>query len=290
MVKEFQLQRWTALCLAGLLMLGTGCSRSAAVLDTEGKSEPTTQSQQEITAEPVEEPTEEQPEEPVETEQEETEETQEPEETQEIEDTESEETERTESSEEVSSRIRESEAQEYGFLVEPLLSTQILEQEFSEEKPLELGEYDWYTLVLELGEDIPAVQGLDGKVHYDAQTVEDFLAAYLNIDVERVRKTRSYSQETGTYVEPQGLGGFSPSARISGAKEENGTLVLVVDLYSEEDKVYNTSVLTIHLEQEDSEEEQSEEKEDEETDSKLKLSGWRYLSNHVIYCAESAGA
>lgn len=286
MVKGFRAQGWAALWLAGILLLGTGCSRSAVASDPAEKREPV-QTQQEMTAEPVEEPTEE----PLEPEQEETEETQEPEEQPETEESESEETEQTESTEKISNGIRESEAQEYGFLVEPLLSTQILKQEFSEEKPVELGEYDWYALVLELGEDIPAVPGLDGVIHYDAQTVEDFLSSYLNIDVEQVRESKSYSKETGTYVEPQGLGGFSPSARISGAKEENGTLVLVVDLYSEEDKVYNTSVLTIRLEQKDAEEEETEEKtEDEETDPSLALSGWRYLSNHVIYHAESAGA
>lgn len=275
-MRGFRFQKWAALCLAGLLLLGTGCSRSAVEPAPKKTSKPA-EAQQEIAAE-ASEPKQEQ----AETEQPPKTETTEPE------------PEQAEASEEVSeespSRIRESDAQEYGFLVELLLSTQILEQEFSEGDAVELGEYDWYSLVSELGKDIPAVPGLDGKIHYDAQTVEDFLSTYFKIDAEQLRKSNSYSEETGTYVEPQGLGGFSPSARISGAKTENGTLVLVVDLYSEKDKVYNTSVLTLQVEQKDTEGEQSEEQTEEQTDPSLALTGWRYCSNHIIYHAESAGA
>ena len=276
-MRGFRLQKWAALCLAGFLLLGTGCSRSAVEPASKKTSKPE-EAQQDITTE-ASEPKQEQaePEQPPKTE------TTEPEQTEQAEASE-------EAPEEAPSRIRESDAQEYGFLVEPLLSTRILEQEFSEGEAVELGEYDWYSLVSELGKDIPAVPGLDGMTHYDAQTVEDFLSTYFKIDAEQIRTSSSYSKETGTYVEPQGLGGFSPSARISGAKTENGTLVLVVDLYSEKDKVYNTSVLTLQVEQKDAEGEQSEEKTEEQTDPSLALTGWRYCSNHIIYHAESAEA
>lgn len=276
-MRGFRLQKWAALCLAGLLLLGTGCSRSAAEPAPKKTSKPA-ETQQEIAAE-ASEPKQEQaePEQPPKTE------TTEPEQTEQAEVSE-------ETPEEAPIRIRESDAQEYGFLVEPLLSTRILEQEFSEGEAVELGEYDWYSLVSELGKDIPAVPGLDGRTHYDAQTVEDFLSTYFKIDAEQLRRSSSYSKETGTYVEPQEVDGFSPSARISGAKTENGTLVLVVDLYSEKDKVYNTSVLTLQVEQKDAEGEQSEEKTEEQTDPSLALTGWRYCSNHIIYHAESAEA
>ena len=276
-MRGFRLQKWAALCLAGLLLLGTGCSRSAAE-PTPKKTSKQAETQQEIAAE-ASEPKQEQAE---------------PEQPPKPDTTDPEQTEQAEASEEMPEeapiRIRESDAQEYGFLVEPLLSTRILEQEFSEGEAVELGEYDWYSLVSELGKDIPAVSGLDGRTHYDAQTVEDFLSTYFKIDAEQLRTSSSYSKETGTYVEPQEMDGFSPSARISGAKTENGTLVLVVDLYSEKDKVYNTSVLTLQVEQKDAEGEQSEEKTEEQTDPSLALTGWRYCSNHIIYHAESAEA
>ena len=59
---------------------------------------------------------------------------------------------------------------------------------------------------------------------------------------------------------------------------------------TKKDKVYNTSVLTLQVEQKDAEGEQSEEKTEEQTDPSLALTGWRYCSNHIIYHAESAEA
>ncbi len=59
--------------------------------------------------------------------------------------------------------------------------------------------------------------------------------------------------------------------RISGAQEKDGTLVLVVDLYSPQGKVYNTSVLTIQLQQAESEKEENE-------NILSSLEGWKYLS------------
>ena len=86
--------------------------------------------------------------------------------------------------------------------------------------------------------------------------VEQLLTEHFDVEVEQLRKeSEGYSEEFGTYIEPEEAENSAAPGRISGAQEKDGTLVLVVDLYSPQSKVYNTSVLTIQLKQAESEKE-----------------------------------
>ena len=161
----------------------------------------------------------------------------------------------------------------------PLYAAGILEQDFSQEQPVELDSYDWYVLLTGLDEQAAPFQGMDGNSHYAQDMVEQLLTEHFDVEVEQLRKeSEGYSEEFGTYIEPEEVEDSAVPGRISGAQEKDGTLVLVVDLYSPQGKVYNTSVLTIRLQQAESE---KEEKENENILSSLE--GWKYLSNTVIY-------
>ena len=165
----------------------------------------------------------------------------------------------------------------YTPLVEPLYAAGILEQDFSQEQPVELDSYDWYNLLTGLDEQAAPFQGMDGNSHYAQDTVEQLLTEHFDVEVEKLRKeSEGYSEEFGTYIEPEEVEDSAVPGRISGAQEKDGTLVLVVDLYSPQGKVYNTSVLTIQLQQAESEKEENE-------NILSSLEGWKYLSNTVIY-------
>lgn len=169
----------------------------------------------------------------------------------------------------------------YTPLVEPLCAAGILEQDFSQEQPVELDSYDWYNLLTGLDEQAAPFQGMDGNRHYAQDTVEQLLTEHFDVEIEQVRKeSEGYSEEFGTYIEPQEAEDSAVPGRISGAQEKDGTLVLVVDLYSPEGKVYNTSVLTIQLQTAESE---KEEEENEKENILSSLEGWNYLSNTVIF-------
>ena len=165
----------------------------------------------------------------------------------------------------------------YTPLVEPLYAAGILEQDFSQEQPVELDSYDWYNLLTGLDELAAPFQGMDGNSHYAQDMVEQLLTEHFDVEVEQLRKeSEGYSEEFGTYIEPEEVEDSAVPGRISGAQEKDGTLVLVVDLYSPQGKVYNTSVLTIQLQQAESEKEENE-------NILSSLEGWKYLSNTVIY-------
>ena len=118
---------------------------------------------------------------------------------------------------------------------------------------------------------------MDGNSHYAQDMVEQLLTEHFDVEVEKLRKeSEGYSEEFGTYIEPEEVEDSAVPGRISGAQEKDGTLVLVVDLYSPQGKVYNTSVLTIQLQQAKSEKEENE-------NILSSLEGWKYLSNTVIY-------
>lgn len=128
-----------------------------------------------------------------------------------------------------------------------------------------------------LDEQAAPFQGMDGNRHYAQDTVEQLLTDHFDIEIEQLRKeSEGYSEEFGTYIEPEEAEDSAAPGRISGAQEKDGTLVLVVDLYSPQGKVYNTSVLTIQLQQAESEKE-------EEESILSSLEGWSYLSNTVIF-------
>lgn len=161
-------------------------------------------------------------------------------------------------------------------LLKPLCGTGILEQDFSQEQPVELDSDDWYLLLTGFDEQAAAFRGMDGNGHYAQETVEQLLTDHFNVEIEQVRQeSEGYSESFGTYIQPEEPQESAPPSRISGAQEKDGTLVLVVDLYTPEGKVYNTSVLTIRL--------QPAESETEEENLLDSLEGWEYLSNTVIF-------
>lgn len=240
------------------------------------------QSEQEQTENPPQTPAQDEQEEPEEKDQEEREEEPEkeqPEEEQESEEQAQEESKSEEDEKKTFTPKQDSAYDRYTPLVEPLYAAGILEQDFSQEQPVELDAYDWYVLLTGLDEQAAPFQGMDGNRHYAQDTVEQLLTDHFDIKIEQLRKeSEGYSEEFGTYIEPEEAEDSAAPGRISGAQEKDGTLVLVVDLYSPQGKVYNTSVLTIQLQQAESE------KEENENENILSsLEGWSYLSNTVIF-------
>lgn len=124
--------------------------------------------------------------------------------------------------------------------------------------------------------------GSDGNGYFAPDTIEGLITEHFAVDAEQIRSSSgSYSEQLGAYVEPQGLGGFTPPSAISGASREDNTLVLVVDLYNTEGKIYHTSVLTIDLLPD--EDAQDQPQEGEEDFSLEQFAGWIYRSNQTIY-------
>lgn len=200
-----------------------------------------------------------------------------PEEEQESEEQTQEESQSEEEQQETFTPKQDSAYDRYTPLVEPLYAAGILEQDFSQEQPVELDSYDWHILLTGLDELAAPFQGMDGNSHYAQDMVEQLLTEHFDVEVEQLRKeSEGYSEEFGTYIEPEEVEDSAVPGRISGAQEKDGTLVLVVDLYSPQGKVYNTSVLTIQLQQAESEKEENE-------NILSSLEGWKYLSNTVIY-------
>ena len=239
------------------------------------------QSEQEQTENPPQTPAQDEKEEPEAEEQPEEKkeepEKEQPEEEQESEEQTQEESQSEEEQQETFTPKQDSAYARYTPLVEPLYAAGILEQDFSQEQPVELDSYDWYALLTGLDELAAPFQGMDGNSHYAQDMVEQLLTEHFDVEVEQLRKeSEGYSEEFGTYIEPEEVEDSAVPGRISGAQEKDGTLVLVVDLYSPQGKVYNTSVLTIQLQQAESEKEENE-------NILSSLEGWKYLSNTVIY-------
>ena len=239
------------------------------------------QSEQEQTENPPQTPAQDEKEEPEAEEQPEEKkeepEKEQPEEEQESEEQTQEESQSEEEQQETFTPKQDSAYDRYTPLVEPLYAAGILEQDFSQEQPVELDSYDWYALLTGLDELAAPFQGMDGNSHYAQDMVEQLLTEHFDVEVEQLRKeSEGYSEEFGTYIEPEEVEDSAVPGRISGAQEKDGTLVLVVDLYSPQGKVYNTSVLTIQLQQAESEKEENE-------NILSSLEGWKYLSNTVIY-------
>lgn len=239
------------------------------------------QSEQEQTENPPQTPAQDEKEEPEAEEQpegkKEEPEKEQPEEEQESEEQTQEESQSEEEQQETFTPKQDSAYDRYTPLVEPLYAAGILEQDFSQEQPVELDSYDWYALLTGLDELAAPFQGMDGNSHYAQDMVEQLLTEHFDVEVEQLRKeSEGYSEEFGTYIEPEEVEDSAVPGRISGAQEKDGTLVLVVDLYSPQGKVYNTSVLTIQLQQAESEKEENE-------NILSSLEGWKYLSNTVIY-------
>lgn len=279
-------QKALALLLAALLL--GGCSSRGAA---QSGAQPTTQQPAPQTEEEnptqQQEPTEESAQEEAQTEETSTEEsTQEEASTEETsaeestqEDALSEETSQSESSDAAARPV--SRYPQYDAVLAPLPPA-VLEQDFSAEEPPDFGNYAWYGLALQLDPDLSAYVGSDGNGYFAPDTIEGLITEHFAVDAEQIRSSSgSYSEQLGAYVEPQGLGGFTPPSAISGASREDNTLVLVVDLYNTEGKIYHTSVLTIDLLPD--EDAQDQPKEGEEDFSLEQFAGWVYRSNQTIY-------
>ena len=266
------------LLLLAAVALGGCDSRTAQQVQQPVSAE---QSEQEQTENPPQTPAQDEKEEPEAEEQPEEKkeepEKEQPEEEQESEEQTQEESQSEEEQQETFTPKQDSAYDRYTPLVEPLYAAGILEQDFSQEQPVELDSYDWYALLTGLDELAAPFQGMDGNSHYAQDMVEQLLTEHFDVEVEQLRKeSEGYSEEFGTYIEPEEVEDSAVPGRISGAQEKDGTLVLVVDLYSPQGKVYNTSVLTIQLQQAESEKEENE-------NILSSLEGWKYLSNTVIY-------
>lgn len=266
------------LLLLAAVALGGCDSRTAQQVQQPVSAE---QSEQEQTENPPQTPAQDEKEEPEAEEQPEEKkeepEKEQPEEEQESEEQTQEESQSEEEQQETFTPKQDSAYDRYTPLVEPLYAAGILEQDFSQEQPVELDSYDWYALLTGLDELAAPFQGMDGNSHYAQDMVEQLLTEHFDVEVEQLRKeSEGYSEEFGTYIEPEEAENSAAPGRISGAQEKDGTLVLVVDLYSPQSKVYNTSVLTIQLKQAESEKEENE-------NILSSLEGWKYLSNTVIY-------
>ncbi len=159
----------------------------------------------------------------------------------------------------------DSKFQEYGEIVNPLILSNILTQEFSPEQSPKFGNGVWYSLLLSLDEKTASqYEGED----FPRELVEDTITTVFPVTKEQIRENnQEYSAETKTYAQPEGLGGHTPTFRISGAQEKDDMLVLVVDLYDADHDVFNTSILTIQLEKNDDD----------------KITSWDYLSNQIMF-------
>lgn len=174
---------------------------------------------------------------------------------------------------------------QYDQFVEPLRTSQILQQDFSPEQPPAFGNHVWYGLtVYGFDPTLSAYAGQDGNGHFAAETIEGLIMEHFDVTPEQIRADNdAYSEEFGTYIEPQGLGGYTPGFGISGADREGNTLVLVVDQYTDQNKIFHTSVLTIQLESEDTTETEETTGGGEDT-----FTTWKYLSNQTIYDNQAA--
>ena len=180
---------------------------------------------------------------------------------------------------------------QYDQFVEPLRTSQILQQDFSPEQPPAFGNHVWYGLtVYGFDPTLSAYAGQDGNGHFAAETIEGLIMEHFDVTPEQIRADNdAYSEEFGTYIEPQGLGGYTPGFGISGADREGNTLVLVVDQYTDQNKIFHTSVLTIQLESEDTTEtEDAEETEETTGGGEDTFTTWKYLSNQTIYDNQAA--
>ena len=88
---------------------------------------------------------------------------------------------------------------------------------------------------------LSAYAGQDGNGHFAAETIEGLIMEHFDVTPEQIRaENDAYSEEFGTYIEPQGLGGYTPGFGISGADREGNTLVLAVEHYTDRKQIFHT--------------------------------------------------
>ncbi len=169
-------------------------------------------------------------------------------------------------SQEADLKGKEGKYSQYNWLIDPLEPFELLTEDFSAQNPPDFGNARWYDLVVhsEKGTEFTDEEVLS----FPADTVENIITEHFEVSAEQIRtENEAYSTQENFYRKPE-----SPSENaakyfgISGAKEQDGVFALVVDLYNEDDKIFNTSILTVQMVEEEGKE-----------------TSWKYLSNQVLF-------
>lgn len=142
----------------------------------------------------------------------------------------------------------------------------MLTEDFSAQNPPDFGNAGWYDLVVhsEKGTEFTDEE----VISFPADTVENIITEHFEVSAEQIRaENEAYSMQENSYRKPESSSeNAAKYFGISGAKEQDGVFALVVDLYNEDDKIFNTSILTIQMVEEEGKE-----------------ISWKYLSNQVLF-------
>lgn len=169
-------------------------------------------------------------------------------------------------SQEADLKGKEGKYSQYNWLIDPLEPFELLTEDFSAQNPPDFGNARWYDLVVhsEKGTEFTDEE----VISFPADTVENIITEHFEVSAEQIRtENEAYSTQENSYRKPESSSENSEKYfGISGAKEQDGVFALVVDLYNEDDKIFNTSILTIQMVEEEGKE-----------------TSWKYLSNQVLF-------
>lgn len=171
-------------------------------------------------------------------------------------------------SEEAKWKGKDGKYSQYNWLIDPLEPFELLTEDFSAQNPPDFGNGRWYDLVIHSEERTELTDGEEEPLSFPADTVENIITEHFEVTVEQIRaENEDYSQQENSYQKNKSSSQNTAECfGISGAKEQDGVFALVVDLYNEEDKIFNTSILTIQMVEEEGKE-----------------TSWKYLSNQVLF-------
>ncbi len=169
-------------------------------------------------------------------------------------------------SQEADLKGKEGKYSQYNWLIDPLEPFELLTEDFSAQNPPDFGNARWYDLVVhsEKGTEFTDEE----IISFPADTVENIITEHFEVSAEQIRaENEAYSTQENSYRKPESSSeNAAKYFGISGAKEQDGVFALVVDLYNEDDKIFNTSILTIQMVEEEGKE-----------------ISWKYLSNQVLF-------
>lgn len=169
-------------------------------------------------------------------------------------------------SQEADLKGKEGKYSQYNWLIDPLEPFELLTEDFSAQNPPDFGNARWYDLVVhsEKGTEFTDEE----VISFPADTVENIITEHFEVSAEQIRaENEAYSMQENSYRKPESSSeNAAKYFGISGAKEQDGVFALVVDLYNEDDKIFNTSILTIQMVEEEGKE-----------------ISWKYLSNQVLF-------
>ena len=169
-------------------------------------------------------------------------------------------------SQEADLKGKEGKYSQYNWLIDPLEPFELLTEDFSAQNPPDFGNAGWYDLVVhsEKGTEFTDEE----VISFPADTVENIITEHFEVSAEQIRaENEAYSMQENSYRKPESSSeNAAKYFGISGAKEQDGVFALVVDLYNEDDKIFNTSILTIQMVEEEGKE-----------------ISWKYLSNQVLF-------